>query len=326
MVSSVGPKFQVFTQFKSQTLDQKLSKKQKDYISGLMEQVYKDMSSDERNDIRSLIDLCAKKISYEKSNHFAKKMLMKVFSPAKIQMQTAKNTYQDCLGALKRKERLLKTAELYTNKIYKEAKSSKEELLGETSSRMVNLLILDIRAYSYEGSHFSSQSKDLINHKTINVIRKAPYFDAIVHGMTHEMDARSKSDQKALKHKELISKIILQDSFEKLTALEQKKLKTLINAYGSVVNLTELAAERGKGYDAYLETLYDYEKNNFDIAFEQIRQDRSLPQIVKKYTKAITTISNTETFEKKLFESMGAKLSEVVKNFISFIQKPTRFI
>jgi hypothetical protein len=93
-----------------------------------------------------------------------------------------------------------------------------------------------------------------------------------------------------------------------------------------VVNLTELAAERGKGYDAYLETLYDYEKNNFDIAFEQIRQDRSLPQIVKKYTRAIATLYKTETFEKKLFESMGAKLSEVVKNFISFIQKPTRFI
>lgn len=251
--------------------------------------------------------------------------MTKIFAPLKNKIQKNRYNYLDTLGMLKRKERLNSTAVKYAKLLHQEAKDSKVGYLGEAFTRIINLLILDIRAYNYEGSSFGANTRQFINHKTIDIIRKAPFFEPLVHGAIYDLDIKTKSNAQEVKELTLIAKITLQECFAKLSPADQKQLKPVLNAYGAVVNLTELASERHKKYNAYLETLYDYEKSSFEFAFENLRKDKLLPKVVKSYVKLIQEQFKTEEFEKKKFEVMGKKLAKLLNNFVGFVKKPSKF-
>jgi hypothetical protein len=269
-----------------------------------------------------MINLFDKKVDFEKASAFSHPVIIKLFKPVKTAIDKTRNHYLDSMGQLKRKERLYLTAETYTKLVAKEAADCKMNYIGDVFTRLMSLLILEIRAYNYEGSQFSSNSKDLINHKTINIIRKAPYFDPVVHAVIHDLELETAARRK---EKGLISKVIMLEAYHKLTLGEQKKLKPLIDAYGAVVNLSELASNREKIYNPYLETLFDYEKTSFEFAFESIRGDKTVLKIAKKYASLLSKQYRHEKHDKKLFEAMGKKLSKVILGFTSFIQKPSKF-
>lgn len=325
MANIVGPNFYIFGRYRYSEIPVHLSIEEKDYLADILEQVYKDMSSEERKDIRLLIELFEKKVAYERTHMLANSFIINLFRPLKMRFDNYRNSYLDFLGELKQKERLFKTAEKYSKHVAKEAIESKARYIGELFERLINLLIIDVRAYNYEGSQFSAKSKNFINHKTINIIRKAPYFDAVIHGAVYELDDKLKTTHQAAREKELICKILLQEAYSKLSTSEKKKIKPLINSYGSVVNLSELASKRDSNYNPYLETLYDYEKSNFEMAFESLRQDPQIAKIVKNYTKILLSLYKHEKFEKKTFELLGKKLSKLLNSYVQFIQKPSKF-
>lgn len=325
MANIVGPNFYIFGRYRYSEIPVHLSIEEKDYLADILEQVYKDMPSEERKDIRLLIELFEKKVAYERTHMIANSFIINLFRPLKQRFDNYRNSYLDLLGELKQKERLFKTAEKYAKLVAKEAFESKAKYIGELFTRLLNLLILDIRAYNYEGSQFSTKNKNFINHKTFNIIRKAPFFESVIHGAVYELDDKLKTTHQAIREKELICKILLQEAYSKLSATDKKKIKPLINSYGSVVNLSELASRRDRNYNPYLETLYDYEKSNFELAFESLRQDPQIAKIVKTYTKVIQSLHKHEKFEKKTFEFLGKKLAKLLTSYVQFVQKPAKF-
>jgi hypothetical protein len=325
MAKIVGPNFYIFGKYRYSEVPMHLSIEEKDYLADILEQVYKDMSQEERKDIRLIVELFEKKVAYERTHMLANSFIMNLFRPLRKRFDDYRNSYLDFLGELKQKDRLFKTAEKYAKLVEKEAVESKAKYIGEIFTRLLNLLIIDIRAYNYEGSQFSSKTKNFINHKTFNIIRKAPFFDAVIHGAVYELDDKLKTTHQATREKELICKILLQEAYSKLSTSDKKKIKPLINSYGSVVNLSELASRRDSNYNPYLETLYDYEKSNFELAFESLRQDPQITKIVKNYSKILLSLYKHEKFEKKTFELLGKKLSKLLTSYVQFVQKPTKY-
>lgn len=227
MTNITGPNFYIFGRYRYSEIPMHLSLEEKDYLADILEQVYKDMSQEERANIRLLVELFEKKVAYERTHRLAKSFIVNLFRPLKQRFDNYRHNYLDFLGELKQKERLFKTAEKYVQLVDKEAHELKAKYFGDLFRRLVNLLILDIRAYNYEGSQFSTKTKNYINHKTFNIIRKAPFFDAVIHGAVYELDDSLKTTYQAVKEKELICKILLQEAYAQLPIQDKRKSSPL---------------------------------------------------------------------------------------------------
>lgn len=67
MPTVLGPNFEVFANYKQVEIAQSLNFEEKNYMIDLLKTVYKDMSPEQRQDIRLLVDLLRKKSLMKKA-------------------------------------------------------------------------------------------------------------------------------------------------------------------------------------------------------------------------------------------------------------------